>query len=504
MSSKRVRTWPLRWWLVVELIAIVGMPALTTWALSTTLTARQGTGDVATLATINRIVGDAPAHWHEAAWQREARQRFAALHVDVLLVDPAGHHVFATSGATGPTGWWLWRDYLGAPIPAVPIGRHTLPRRALTTVPLYQFSPLQNTRHATSGHVGEAVLAGIAFIWLVPFTPPPDPPAWLVPAAGLAALVATLAVVAWCVGRLVLRPLAAMSRAADQIAGGDLNVWLPASQAREVAEVASALAGMSAALQAALARQASLEEERKLFIGAIAHDLHTPLFVLRGYLQGLENGVVASPEKVAAYCAECRARVDALGRLIADLFAYTKVEYLDQAIQREPLDLSSLLAQVLAGLRSLAIQRHLVLTLDGPEAPCPVEGDGHLLTRAVENLLDNALRHTPEGGEIRVNWGVEGDQIVVRVMDTGPGISSADLPHLFTPFYRGEASRNRQTGGAGLGLAIARRILQAHGGALTAANRRSGGAVFAATLPCLPAGSRQSAEKCRYLPQTGP
>jgi signal transduction histidine kinase len=326
-------------------------------------------------------------------------------------------------------------------------------------------------------------LAGIACVWLVPSAAAPSPTAWLVPAAGLAALLVALAVVAWGLGRLVLRPLAAMSRAAGQIAGGSLDVRLPPSQVREVAEVAAALAGMSAALGAALQRQAALEEERRLFIGAIAHDLHTPLFVLRGYLQGLENGVATTPQKVAAYVAECRTRVDTLARLIADLFAYTKVEYLEWAPQREPLELGALLRQTMAGVQPLAAAKDLVVTLDGPDAPCPLVGDRHLLTRAVENLVDNALRHTPAGGEIRVSWGAEGAQRIVRVADTGPGIAPQDLPHLFTPLYRGESSRNRQTGGAGLGLAIARRILQAHGGGLTAANRATGGAVFTATLP---------------------
>jgi signal transduction histidine kinase len=274
-----------------------------------------------------------------------------------------------------------------------------------------------------------------------------------------------------------------MSRAADQIAGGHLDVRLPPSRAREVAEVATALMGMSSALRAALQRQATLEEERRLFVGAIAHDLHTPLFVLRGYLQGLENGVVTSPQKVAAYIAECRAKVDALARLITDLFAYTKVEYLDQALQLEPLDLGALLRQTLAGLQPLAAETDLVLRLDGPTAPCPIRGDRHLLTRAIENLVDNALRHTPAGGEIGVSWGAEGQRFVIWVADTGPGIAVQDLPHLFTPLYRGESSRNRETGGAGLGLAIARRIMQAHGGDLTAANRATGGAVFTASLP---------------------
>jgi signal transduction histidine kinase len=326
------------------------------------------------------------------------------------------------------------------------------------------------------------VLVGIAYVWLVPSAAAPRPPAWLVPAAGLAALLVALAVVAWGLGRLVLRPLAAMSRAADQIAGGNLDVRLPPSRAHEVAEVAAALAGMSAALRAALQRQAALEEERRLFIGAIAHDLHTPLFVLRGYLQGLESGVVTTPRKVAAYVAECRSRVDALARLIADLFAYTKVEYLDWEPQREPLELGALLRRTIAGLQPLAAEKDLVVTLEGPAAPCRLVGDRHLLARAVENLVDNALRHTPASGEIRVSCGAEGTQLVVRVVDTGPGITAQDLPHLFTPLYRGESSRNRQTGGAGLGLAIARRIVQAHGGDLTATNRATG-AVFTATLP---------------------
>lgn len=324
---------------------------------------------------------------------------------------------------------------------------------------------------------------GIAYLWLPAMPGPPRPPAWLVPAGGLVALLAALTVVTWGLGRMVLRPLAAMSRAAHQIAGGNLDVRLPLSQAREVAEVAAALMGMSTALQSALQRQAALEEERRLFVGAIAHDLHTPLFVLRGYLQGLENGIVTSPQKVAAYIAECRAKVDALARLIADLFAYTKAEYLDQTIQQQPLDLGALLWQATDGLQPLAKEQHLMLTLDGPDAPCPLVGDRHLLERAVENLLDNALRHTPAGGEVRLSWGVEGRHFVVQVADTGPGIAAGDLPHLFTPLYRGESSRNRQTGGAGLGLAIARRIVQAHGGDLTAANRAGGGAVFTATLP---------------------
>jgi signal transduction histidine kinase len=112
-----------------------------------------------------------------------------------------------------------------------------------------------------------------------------------------------------------------------------------------------------------------------------------------------------------------------------------------------------------------------------------LEGDAHLLTRAVENLLDNALRHSPPGGGVSVYWERAAGCWRFAVRDSGPGIAPVDLPHIFDPLYRGEASRNRGTGGAGLGLAIAQRILRVHGGDLAAANHPDGGAELTATLP---------------------
>jgi signal transduction histidine kinase len=413
MSRRSVRTLPLRLWLALALVAIVGAPALTTWALSGALAPGPTPGELATVATVRGILGDDATRWRDPSWQRRAGQRLAGLHVDVLLDDAAGHQVFATPGAPALLPWGI--AHAGPLLPSTALrstrvaDRTPPPTRLLMTLPLFTTHLAGHAPSEGSTRVGVAsVLVGIAYVWLAPSAAAPRPPPWLVPAAGLTALLVALAVVAWGLGRLVLRPLAAMSRAAEQIAGGNLDVRLPPSQAREVAEVAAALAGMSAALRAALQRQAALEEERRLFIGAIAHDLHTPLFVLRGYLQGLENGVATTPQKVAAYVAECRARVDALARLIADLFAYTKVEYLDWAPQREPLELGALLRQTMAGLQPLAAQKDLVVTLNGPDAPCPLVGDRHLLAQAVENLVDNALRYTPAGGEIHVSWGAEG------------------------------------------------------------------------------------------------
>jgi signal transduction histidine kinase len=303
----------------------------------------------------------------------------------------------------------------------------------------------------------------------------------------------TLAIVVWLVGLPVLRPLAELSRAAEGIAGGDLEVKLATeSPVREIADVSSAMAGTASALRESLARQSALEEDRRLFIAAVAHDLRTPLFMLRGYLKGLELGVAATPEKVAQYVGSCTTQADALERRISDLFAFTRLEYLDQRPERAPLELGDLLEETVQAARRPAAARQVSLIVEGPNYPCRVVGDRRLLVRAVENLLDNAVRHTPEGGRVVVGWSRCAGSVTFTVADTGPGIRPQDLPHLFTPVYRGEASRNRRNGGAGLGLSIARRILRVHDGDLTAANAPCAGAVFTATLRTAPAEMEQT------------
>jgi signal transduction histidine kinase len=126
----------------------------------------------------------------------------------------------------------------------------------------------------------------------------------------------------------------------------------------------------------------------------------------------------------------------------------------------------------------LAEQAGITIQQAGPAHTFLLAIDRRLLTRALENLLDNAIRYTPQGGCISVSWTENPEHFELTIADTGPGIAPQDLPHVFKPLHRGETSRNRQTGGAGLGLTIARQIFQAHGGDLSATNSESGGAVF--------------------------
>lgn len=318
-----------------------------------------------------------------------------------------------------------------------------------------------------------------------PLIPPPDDQQRLMAQilVPIGAFAITMLCLAWLTGRLVLAPLTAMRHAARQIAASDLDISLPAPQLREVAEVAYALSAMSGALRHALVRQAELEQERRLFVSAIAHDLRTPLFALRGYLEGLREGIARTPARTERYVAICQDQADILERLVADLFTYARLEYLEQAPEREPLDLGTLLRNAVASITPGAESKGISLRLAAPQAACWVIGDRHMLRRAVDNLLENAIAFTSSGGSVHVSWQRDGDACVFSIRDSGPGFAPEDLQHLFQPLYRGDPSRSRQTGGAGLGLATAHRILRAHDGDLTAANATTGGAHLTARLP---------------------
>jgi signal transduction histidine kinase len=488
----RKRALPLRLWLILAVAAITGAGFLAQLGLTAVLSAwnwEQQT-EAARLASVRQIVGTDAERWRDPAWQQRASASLAALGVDVALYPtqpdpstPSGQVLYLTPGSH------RFLDGSAQAPSAVSAQQASTQSQSDTSVPvLFQRLVIANPVHSTSQPT-----VGVAFVW--------DTRAALGETIGLVwplvelgTFALTLAIVVWLIGQPVLRPLAAMSQAAEGIAGGDLDVHLSPSPVREIAEVSEALEGMSGALRQSLARQAALEEERRLFVGSVAHDLRTPLFMLRGYLKGLESGVAATPEKIAHYVDMSRTQAEALERLITDLFAFTRLEYLEQEPERKPFELGALLRATVEGTQPLAAAKGIALVLDEAHDPCPLLGDRHLLMRAVENLLDNALRHTPAGGRIVVRWGCEGAKIAFAVEDTGPGIAVEDLPHLFAALYRGESSRNRQTGGAGLGLTIARRILQAHGGDLTAANRPSGGAVFTGTLPAMSSSAHPAKE----------
>ena len=294
--------------------------------------------------------------------------------------------------------------------------------------------------------------------------------------AGLAALGAALLVVVVLLRRWVLQPLARLAADAERIAGGELDVEPLPTRAREVAQVGDALHGMARGLSDALHTSTAAEHERRFMVTAIAHDLRTPLFTLRGSLEALERGVGD-----ARYLDRAQAKAAHLDRLVSDLFTFSRLEYARDAIAFEEVDVAALARRAAEDAEPVAAARGCVVQVRGMESGLAVRGDADALLRVLTNLLDNAIRH----GRGRVVLGAyrENGAVRLEVADDGPGFAPDDLDHVFEPLFRSDRARAPATGGTGLGLAIARRLARAHGGDIAAANDPGGGARATLTLP---------------------
>jgi signal transduction histidine kinase len=287
-------------------------------------------------------------------------------------------------------------------------------------------------------------------------------------AAGLAAALAVVVLVGWLLRRWVVRPLGQLAADADRIAGGDLEPARTRSRATEIARVGDALHGMAASLRETAARDARADAQRRFLLTALAHDLRTPLFTLRGSLEALDRGLGEGN------LARAQRKAAVLDDLVSDLFAYSRMQFGPERRPHQPVDLREVVAQAAEGFPDAD------LALDAPGVPVVVEGDETALVRVVANLVDNALRH---GGPGRVEVALTADrrEAMLAVRDRGPGLDPDELELVFEPLYRGDGARNGR--GTGLGLAIVAHLVEAHGGMVTAANDPSGGARFEVRLP---------------------
>jgi signal transduction histidine kinase len=293
--------------------------------------------------------------------------------------------------------------------------------------------------------------------------------------AGLVALAAALVVVVVLLRRWVLRPLARLAADAERVAGGELDIEPLPTRAREVAQVGDALHGMAGGLRDALRTSAAAERERRFMVTAIAHDLRTPLFTLRGSLEALERGV--GDER---YLDRAQAKAAHLDRMVSDLFTFSRLEYAREALGLEEVDLGALARRAVEDVESLAAAHGCAVAVRGTGS-LSVRGDADALLRVLTNLLDNAIRHGR--GRVMLETGRVNGTVRVVVADDGPGFAPDDLPHVFEPLFRSDRARAAETGGSGLGLAIARRLARAHGGDVQAANAPHGGARATLTLP---------------------
>ena len=283
--------------------------------------------------------------------------------------------------------------------------------------------------------------------------------------------------------------LRAVSDAAAALATGDLTVRVPpptADAASEVRALTLAFNTMAEQLEEAAARRAADDEARRMLVAAISHDLRTPLASMRAMIEAMSDGVVTDSETINRFHATMGREIRTLSALITDLFELSQLEAGQLALSLAPATLADLIAEVVEALSVQAAARavHIAGGVEG--AVGPVVMDTPAVRRVLTNLVQNALRHTPADGTVAVTARAVAEGVQVDVVDTGEGIPAADLPHIFERFYRGEKSRSRETGGAGLGLAIARGFVEAHGGRIWVESEAGCGARFSFVLPRTP------------------
>lgn len=299
----------------------------------------------------------------------------------------------------------------------------------------------------------------------------------VVVASGTVGVLAALAL-----GGRVGRATRNLTELTRRIGAGEAGGAVPLSAPEEFSRLAGELNAMEARLAAA-------EASRRELVTWVSHDLRTPLAGIRALVEALEDGVADDPATVSRYHATLREQTDRLARLVDDLFELSRLQAGTLIVQRASVRVDDLVSDALAAAGALAQQRGIHLSGEVESPPSTLWVATRELGRALQNLLDNALRHTPSGGTVRVAAGLGEGGVTITVTDTGGGIPDAELASIFEPGFTGDRARSpRDGGGSGLGLAIARGFVELHGGRLAAGNV-DGGARFTMWLPCLDDGS---------------
>ncbi|RZU20537.1 two-component system sensor histidine kinase BaeS [Kribbella rubisoli] len=272
-------------------------------------------------------------------------------------------------------------------------------------------------------------------------------------------------------GRRLVRPIVALTGAAQRMRNGDHAARVPVSGKDEVARLGHAFNDMAESIQ-------RHDFQRKAMVSDVAHELRTPLANIKGYLVASEDGVVPLDSELVTSLLE---ETELLEHLVADLQDLALADAGMLRLHPAPRDLTELAQQVVAAHRPTADAADVAVTAVGETSPAVV--DSARIRQALGNLVSNAIRYTPAGGNVMVGVRRVGDGYNLSVTDNGSGIAEEHLPYVFDRFYRAEHSRSRSTGGSGLGLAITKHLAEAHGGKITVTSRLGSGSTFTVWLP---------------------
>jgi signal transduction histidine kinase len=280
----------------------------------------------------------------------------------------------------------------------------------------------------------------------------------------------------------VRRRLKGVQAATERLGAGDLSARAPEHGGDEVALLARSFNQMADELAARARALEASDRTRRQLMADVSHELMTPLTAMRGYIETLTMPEVPlDPQTRQRYMGIITDETHRLEQIIGDLLDLARLEGGGMTLRRERADVEQLFNRVGARHERELTDRRVALTTRVDASAKSIDGDPDRLEQALQNLAANALRHAPEEGQIRLTAEREGNEVVLTVRDNGPGIPAAHLPLIFNRFYKADVSRRAAGGGSGLGLSIAKAIVEWHGGTITARNDH--GAVFEIRLP---------------------
>jgi signal transduction histidine kinase len=297
-------------------------------------------------------------------------------------------------------------------------------------------------------------------------------------AAGGAMLAALL--LGLLVSQRLTAPLRQLTTAAGRMGSGDLSARAKVRSDDETGRLATQFNVMADRLQSSFAELAAERDALRRFIADASHELRTPITALRSFNDLLRGAAAEDVSAREEFLAESQVQIDRLEWITSNLLDLSRLDagLIDLNLGHH--DISEVIQSATSGYRERALEEGLSLDVLTPEEPLPLSCDRARIELAISNLLDNAIKFTPSGGNVQIGARAEGDAVLIWVEDNGSGIDQEDLPHIFDRFYRG---RHSEAGGSGLGLSIARAIFEAHGGSVSVDSAPSQGSSFLITLP---------------------
>ena len=427
------------------------------------------------------VAGQSPSK-NQSAYLNGGQLYGRSHHAVVAVLVPAGTYGLLRK-ASGAVEAHLFYDSSGT-TPATPRIPSTLPGSGASAGPDFYFTTSSSGPGAESYRAVAKPLAhgsGVVVI-AIPLTVQESTlrQLLLIELIVSAVLLVGLGALSWVMVRRDLRPLVEITETAGTIAQGDLSQRVSVvAQGTEVGQLGRAFNTMIDEIEVAFAERTASEERLRRFLADASHELRTPLTSIRGYAELFDLGIRDRPEELARSIRHIKDEASRMSTLVDDLFLLAQLDR-ERPLRIESVDLAELVRRSVASVEVSEPQRPVVVDAPGPMV---VDADGQRMRQVVDNLLVNALIHTPVGTAVRISVSGGGRWAVLTVQDEGPGIDPALASRIFEPFFRTDPSRSRASGDAGLGLAIVAAIVEAHGGTVRVESAPGRGATFEVRIP---------------------